>query len=235
MGRYTLNVNINGKGRYSIEVPENGTMKEKVDLSSVDAFTIGESPTYILKALGFESAKVIGKATFYISYIVKGKEKRLDAIFTDTNNLSQVARNNSTKISINNLVFNDFIEKVFIPLTKDYKFMQFLRDNNFLSSKLDEYISYLYGKRYAEDFCISKIKEYASSYKQFRELVIAVELYKNPKFFEINEEQLEESSNLSNQDELDSDKYFGLYSPEEIEKYQEYMDSLPDSFDVHAK
>ena len=117
------------------------------------------------------------------------------------------------------------MDNVFLPLTNDLKFMNFLRDNNFLSPKLNEWIGNLYSKKYGKDFCVAKIKHYASSYKKFRALVMAVELYKNPKFLEPKQIYEEER-------DPDID---GFYSMEEQRDYNSYMENLPDDFVAHEK
>lgn len=224
MGRYTLNVEALGIKK-PVLVKENGVMREKVSLTSIDALTLGSTPLAVLKELDFEHAKFYSQGKLYISYISNRRLRKMKVLYNDLYGLRSIALLGNNKIELDNKEFNSFIDNVFIPMLKDFKFMQFLKDNNFLSPKLDEYIGYLYGRKYDEKYCIKKIKEHASSYSMFRKLVMAVGLFKKMDF---NKAQVTE-------EEREPDNYFGLYSPEELEEYQEYMDNLPDSFDVHTR
>lgn len=236
MGRYTLKVNVNGFGIFTVRVPEEGILKEKVSLMAVDSFTIGKNPRVLLKSLDFNEALLIGKNKFYISYISNGCEKRLEVIFKDVHGLKQLALNGDRKISTFNPKINNFIDKVFLPLMLDPKFKNFLKTNGLLTYKLEEWVEYYLSGNYNLDFCYSKILEYASNYKQFRALVIGCELYKNSNFLKIEEKPNYENFVLSHLDEdIDPDKDFGLYSEEELNDYAEYLESLPDSFDSHEK
>lgn len=227
MGRYTLKSEISGLKPTIIKVPENNKLKEKVSLMAIDALTLDSNPFIILKELDFENARLISQGKFYISYISNKEEKKLNVLFNDAYGLKSIAEEGNREISENNKAFHEFMDKVFIPLTNDLEFMKFARDNNFLSPKLNEWIGNLYSRRYGKDFSIQKIKEYAASYKKFRALVMAVELYKNPKFLEANQ-------NIPFEEERDPD-LDGFYSEEELREQREYLDNLPDSFDVNTR
>lgn len=227
MGRYTLKSNVKGLEPIIINIPENKKIKEKVSLMAIDALTLGSTPIAVLKKLDFENAKVVSQGEFYISYISNNEEKQLNVLFNDAYNLKSIALEGNREISPNNQAFHQFIDKVFLPLTNDLKFMNFLRDNSFLSPKLNEWIGNLYSRRYGKDFCIQKIKQYAASYKKFRALVMAVELYKNPNYLETNQ-------NIYYEEERDPD-LDGFYTQKEKNEYNEYMEKLPDSFASHEK
>lgn len=227
MGRYTLKLNVKGLEPIIISVPENKKMKEKVSLMAIDSLTLGANPMIVLKRLDFDNAKLVSQGEFYISYISNKEEKRLNVLFNDAHGLKSIAEEGNREINPNNKAFHEFIDKVFLPLTNDLKFTNFLRDNDFLSPKLNEWIANLYSNRYGKDFCIEKIKHYAASYKKFRALVMAVELYKNPKYLEANQD-----------DFMDEDRdpdLAGFYSEEEKKAYERYMENLPDGFNAHEK
>ena len=221
MGRYTLNIEAFGI-KSPVLVREDGKPKEKVSLMTIDALTLGSNPLFVLKELDFENARFFSQGTMHISYISNKQLKKLQVLYYDRYGLKSVAQLGKSKIDIENKEFNNFIDNVFIPMVKDFKFLQFLRDNDFLSPKLDEYIGYLYGKKYGDQFCISKIKEYASTYTMFRKLVVAIELFKNP-------------SSLKQLPSFENEKQEEFFDDREKKEYQEYMDNLPDSFDVYSK
>lgn len=222
MGRYTLNVEAFGL-KSPVLVREDGKPKEKVSLMTIDALTLGSNPLFVLKELDFENARFFSQGTMYISYISNKQLKKLQVLYYDRYGLRSIAQLGKSKIDIESKEFNNFIDNVFIPMVKDFRFLQFLRDNDFLSPKLNEYIGYLYGTKYSEEFCVSKIKDYASSYIIFRKLVIAVELFKNPNC-------LKQTPSFEEENEPEE-----FFDDREKEAYQEYMDNLPDSFDVHSK
>ena len=227
MGRYTLKSDIKGLEPIVVSLPENGKIKEKVSLMTIDSLTLGSNPFVVLKKLDFDNAKLVSQGKFYISYISKKEEKRLNVLFNDAYGLKSIALEGNQEISPNNKVFHEFIDKVLLPLTNDLKFMNFARDNGFLSPKLNEWIGNLYSWKYGKDICIKKIKEYAASYKKFRALVMAVELYKNPKF-------LETVNTIYYDDERDPD-LDGFYNEEEKRNYNEYMENLPDEILAHER
>lgn len=215
MGRYTLNVEAFGL-KSPVLVREDGKPKEKVSLMTIDALTLGSNPLLVLKELDFENARFFSQGTMHISYISNKQLKKLQVLYYDRYGLKSIAQLGKSKIDIENKEFNYFIDNVFIPMVKDFRFLQFLRDNDFLSPKLDEYISYLYGKKYSKEFCISKIREYASSYIVFRKLVIALELFKNPNFLK----QIPDS---------EEERQEEFFDAEEMRAYQKYMDNLQTS------
>lgn len=249
MGRYTLKVNVPGYGNFDVAVPEQGMEKMKVSLTSIDSFTIGKSADAILKQLDFKDANVKGRESFYVSYISQGEEKRLNTIFQDAHGLKKIASKNERKINVENSVFCEFIEKTFLPMITSQKFHQFLKSNSLISYKLDEWILNYLHDDYNLDFCYSKIKEYASDYKQFRGLVLGVELYKNNIISNpIKEEKTDKTeepdrpyykryvlSKNNDEDDIDPDRLFGLWSEEELRKYDEYLDNLPYEFHPHDK
>lgn len=227
MGRYTLKSDVKGLGQVIIRIPEEKKVKEKVSLMAIDSLTLDANPKVILKKLDFDDAKLIEQGTFYISYISKGEEKKLKVLFNDAHGLKSIALEGKREISPNNQAFHQFMDKVFLPLTNDLKFMNFLRDNGFLSQKLNEWIGNLYSNKYSKDFCTQKIKEYAASYKKFRALVMAVELYKKPNFLQPKQDYYIEEDRDPDLD--------GFYSSEEKKAYNNYMENLPDSFSAHEK
>lgn len=227
MGRYTLKSDVKGLGQVIIRVPEDKKIKEKVSLMAIDSLTLDTNPKVILKKLDFDDAKLVEQGTFYISYISNGQEKKLEVLFNDAHGLKSIALEGKREISHNNQVFNKFMDKVFLPLTNNLEFMNFLRDNGFLSPKLDEWIGNLYSNKYSKDFCVQKIKEYAASYKKFRALVMAVELYRKPDFL-----QAKQGYYIEEDRDPDLD---GFYSKEEKEEYNNYMNNLPDDFFAHEK
>lgn len=226
MGRYTLKSDIGKIGTAIIKVPENDNLKEKTSLMAIDALTIDSEPMIILRELDFKDAKLVSTGKFYISYISSKQEKRLNVLWNDAHGLKSIALEGRREISPENKAFHQFIDKVFLPLTNDIKFMNFVRDNGFLSPKLNEWIGHLYSHRYNRDFCKEKIKEYASSYKKFRALVMAVEIYKNPEFL-----NLEPKVQYIEERDPDLD---GFYSEEEVSGYEDYMASLPDETHPHT-
>ena len=221
MARYTLNEEAFGI-KSPVLVREDGKQKEKVSLMTIDALTLGSNPLFILKELDFNDAKFFSKGTMHISYISNKQLKKLQVLYYDAYGLRSIALLGKSKIDIDNKEFNNFISNIFTPMLKDFKFVQFLRDNDFLSPKLDEYIGYLYGKKYSEQFCFSKIKEHSTSYTMFRKLVVATELFKNPSF-------------LKRIPSFEDEKQEEFFDDREKEEYQQYIDNLPDSFDVHSK
>ena len=56
---------------------------------------------------------------------------------------------------------------------------------------------------------------------------MAVELYRNPKFLEVNK-------NIPFYDERDPD-LDGFYNEDELRQQREYLENLPDSFEVHDR
>ena len=228
MGRYTLKTDVQGLGKIIIKVPENQKKKEKVNLMSVDAMTLDSNPEFILKKLDFDDAEVIGQGKFYIAYVSNGSEKKLEVLFNDAHGLKGIALEGNREISSTNQAFHQFMDKVFLPLTNDLQFMNFIKDNEFLSPKLNEWIANLYSSRYSKSFCIQKIKEYAASYKKFRALVMAVELYKNPDFL------VPKQKHFYIEEDRDPD-LDGFYSAEEKREYDKYMENLPDEFSAHEK
>ena len=227
MGRYTLKSDVNGLGQVVIKVPENGSIKEKVSLMTIDSLTLDANPSIVVKKIDFDEAKLVLQGKFYISYISAKKEKKLNVLFNDAHGLKSIAMAGQNDISPNNRAFHQFMDKVFLPLTNDLKFMNFVRDNEFLSPKLNEWIGNLYSNKYGKDFCVQKIKEYASSYKKFRAVVMAVELYRNPDF-------LTAKQNYCYKEDRDPD-FDGFSSEEEQKLFDEYMDSLPDTAHPHSK
>lgn len=251
MGRYTLKVNLPEHGDFNIVIPERGVDKLKVDLMTIDSFTIDKNPNFILKHLDFDRALVSGQETFYISYISKGEEKRLSTIFKDAHGLKSISDKGERKINSENSGFCRFIDKVFLPMITDKKVYRFLKAHDLIGYKLDEWIYNYLHDYYKVDFCIEKIKEYLSEYKQFRALVLGVELYKDPKFldpikssenseedieYEVIENDLDEKPfykkyNLSSfSGDTDPDKLFALYSEEELREYDKYLSGLPDEY-----
>jgi len=240
VGRYSLKVGFNNLPSVIIDIPENGKLKEKTSLMAIDSYTIGKEPSYLLKTLDFNQAIINNKTKLYISYISNGYEKRLDPIFNNSHDLKSISDNNERKINIKNSKFLNFMNNVFLPLLEDPRFIVFLKGKNFLTLKLSEWINnYLYNE-YENEFCYFKILEYASNYKQFRSLIIGVELYNNPNYLKQSIVKYEKPNYerfvLSKMnDEIDPDEQFGLYSEEELRKYADYMDSLPSEFDCHSK
>lgn len=244
MGRYSLKVNINNLGDITIKVPDMGVLKEKVSLMAIDAFTIGNKPRTVLKDLDFSEATLSGQNTFYISYISNGKEKRLDPIFTNIYNIKEVALKGNRKISTDNSIFIKFIEKEFLPvINEDNKFIEFLQAHNLINLKLQEWLSNYISDDYDLDFSYSKLLEYASDYKQFRGLVLGLELYQG---LQLSRKQVEEPvieskpyyyrfviSQLDNG--RDPDREFGLFSEEELRKFGESLDALPCESDLNDK
>jgi len=225
MGRYTLKSDVDEMGQITIKVPEDSKKKEKVSLMAIDALTLDSNPFVVLKTLDFDEAYRVSQGKFYISYMSSKEEKKLNVLWNDAHGLKSIAEEGQREISETNQVFHQFIDNVFIPLTRDWKFMNFVRDNGFLSPKLNEWIGALYSNRYGKDFCIQKIKQYAASYKKFRALVMAVELYKNPDYLKFD-------PNIQYFEERDPD-LDGFYSEEEKEQYREYMDNLPEATHPH--
>ena len=225
MGRYTLKSEVPGLEPVIIEIKEANKQKAKVNLTTIDSLTLGSCPLAVLKKIDFDNAKLVSMGHFYISYISKQTEKRLRVLFNDAHGLKSIALEGNTEIRMDNRAFNEFIDKVFLPLTNDYKFMNFLRDNNFISLKIDEWLNNLHSKTFAQKFCIEKIKYYASSYKKFRAIVMAVELYRNPNYL-IPDQVYEEERDP----DLD-----GFYSLEEKKEYDKYMEELPDSYCAYEK
>lgn len=225
MGRYTLKSDTGEMGQVVIKVPEDSKKKEKVSLMTIDALTLGSNPIIVLKNLDFDEAYKVSQGKFYISYISSKEEKKLNVLWNDAYGLKSIAEEGKREISETNQVFQQFMDKVFLPLTNDLKFMNFVRDNGYLSPKLNEWINALYSNRYDKSFCKQKIKQYAASYKKFRALVMAVELYKNPEFLKFN-------SNIDYKEERDPD-LDGFYSAEEKEEFREYMENLPEEQHPH--
>lgn len=247
MGRYTLKVTIDGED-FTVKVPEGGILKDKVSLMAIDAFTIDSNPDFLIKEIDFDKAKLKGHTHFYISYKSDGKEKHLETIFEDAHGLKKHADKGIRQISKENHVFVDFISKTFLPLLSDRKFMRFLKENDLLTLKLEEWLdNYFYDDTYDCNFCYEKILEYASNYKQFRALVLGVELYKNNKDLTTkpvieDEKKISEADLRPNYkrfvlngitDDQDPDALFGLYTEEELEKFAKYLDSLPDEPHPH--
>jgi len=220
MGRYTLKSNVEGMGQVIIKVPEEAKKQEKVSLMAIDVLTIGSNPMVVLKTLDFDEAELISKGKFYVSYMSSKEEKQLNVLWNDAHGLKSIAEEGQREISDSNQVFHKFMDNVFLPLTNDLKFMHFARANGYLSQKINEWISNLYSNKYDESFCNQKIKQYAASYKKFRALVIAVELYKNPEFLKFN-------PNIQYEEERDPD-LDGFYSEEEKRAYREYLENLPE-------
>ena len=225
MGRYTLKSDVSETKSVIIGVPEGAKLKEKVSLMAIDSLTIGSNPMVVLKLLDFDEAKQVSRGKFYISYMSSKEEKRLNVLWTDAYGLKSIAEEGNREISDTNQVFNQFMDKVFLPLTNDLKFMSFVRDNGYLSPKINEWIGNLYSNRYDKSFCKQKIKEYAASYKKFRALVMAVELYKNPDYLKFD-------PNIEYTEERDPD-LDGFYSKKEMQEYQEYMANLPEGYYAH--
>lgn len=257
MGRYTLKVNLPEYGDFNIVIPERGMDKLKVDLMTIDSYTINKNPNIILKHLDFDKALVSGQETFYISYMSNGQEKRLNTIFKDSHDLKSISDKGERKIDIGNSNFYRFINNVFLPMITNRKFYKFLKDKDLIGYKLDEWVYNYLNDYYKADFCIEKIKEYASEYKQFRALILGVELYKDPNFInpikpktqsedEKNDfESFEPIEEIDDErpyyhkyafsglnDDMDPDRMFALYSEEELRAYDEYLNSLPDDFEI---
>ena len=125
MGRYTLNVEALGIKK-PILVKENGVMREKVSLTSIDALTLGSTPLAVLKELDFEHAKFYAQGDLYISYISNRRLRKMKVLYNDLYGLRSIALLGNNKIKLDNKEFNSFIDNVFIPMLKDFKFMQFL-------------------------------------------------------------------------------------------------------------
>ena len=225
MGRYTLKSDVEKMGQVIIKVPEDSKRKEKVSLMAIDALTLGSNPIVVLKTLDFDEASLVSQGKFYISYISSKEEKNLNVLWNDAHGLKSIAEEGKREISETNQVFHQFMDNVFLPLTNDLKFMCFLRDDNYLSPKLNEWINALYSNRYGKDFCVQKIKQYAASYKKFRALVMAVELYKNPDYLKFD-------PNMRYVEERDPD-LDGFYSEEEKEEYRDYIENLPVELHPH--
>lgn len=237
MGRYSLKVDIPGEGCFTVNVPENGLVKEKVSLMAVDSFTINKTPNAIFKELDFDSAKVVGRSKIYVSYMSKGEEKHLYPLFEDVKGIKEIADKNERQVSPDNKVLNKFIEKEFMPLIRKSDFIAFLRKEKLLTLKLEEWINNYKDGYYEADFCLQKITEYASNYKQLRALMIGVELYKDADFLKRQTRVKEEASSNDIQKEtlerpiydyflkkakdledVDPDTSYALYSEEELEK-----------------
>lgn len=226
MGRYTLKSDVEKMGQVIIKVPEESKSKEKVSLMAIDALTLNSNPLVVLKTLDFDDAYLVSQGKFYISYMSSKEEKQLNVLWNDAHGLKSIAEEGQREISETNQVFHQFMDKIFLPMTNDFRFVDFLRDNGYLSPKLDEWLNHLYSNRYDKRFCVQKIKQYAASYKKFRALVMAVELYKNPDYLNFD-------PNIRYIEERDPD-LDGFYSDEEKKEYMEYMENLPDEEHPHA-
>lgn len=241
MGRYSLKVDIPGEGVFTVNVPENGLIKEKVSLMAVDSFTINKTPSAIFKELDFDCAKVVNSSKIYVSYVSKGQEKHLYPLFENIKDIKKIADKNERQISSDNRVLNKFIEHEFMPLINKPAFITFLKEKDLLTLKLEEWINNYKSGYYDSKFCFEKIVEYASNYKQLRALMIGVELYKDANFLtrqsqikeqttDVKQETLEEIETLDRpiydyflkkakaNEDVDPDKSYALYSEEELEK-----------------
>lgn len=231
MGRYTLKANMNDRIEFSIKVFDGEKLREKVSLMAIDYYTSDKSLYDLLKEVEFEHVFLKGNIKFYISYFAKGEERRIDAIFMDSYGLKEIASIGNRQISIQNKIFLNFIDNIFLPLIIKEEFRQFLKSHRLIGYKLIEWISKYLSKDYSLDYCHNKILEYASEYYQFRNLILGVELY-NKVFINkpvLREEKLySERFALQYQDD-DPDRCFGLFTEEELRKYGEYLDNLPSS------
>jgi len=240
MGRYTLKVKIEDLGTFSIKVPEieniNGNLrlaqeqKEKVSLMAIDAFTINKDPSLIIKDLNFDKAVLKGQVKFYISYLSNKQEKKLRTILNGPDELKNVALEGNRNISLDNKYFQNFVNKVFIPKLNNPNFVYFFKKNKLFKFKLDEWVDNYLNGDYDIEYCYKKIVEYASDYKQFRALVMGMELYyqsldKNKTV--THERPNYEKFNSKDSVEEDPDRFFGLYSEDELRKYREELESLP--------
>lgn len=233
MGRYTLKVRLDNNQTITVNLTDNGVLKEKVSLMTIDNYTIGNNPRYILKNLGFNEAELKGNESCYISYISQGKEKNLNVLFNDAHNIKKIANSNERLISNTNPTLINFIDNTFLPLASEEKFINFLKKNHFITAKLEEWLREYIDGECDLDFCYSKIIEHSANYKQFRGLVVGVELYKNHHFLEPKKD--EDFLEQEIEDDIDHDKDFGLYSEEELRKYAEYLESLPEEIHPHDR
>lgn len=249
MGRYTLKVKLNNQ-IITVNLADNGILREKVSLMTIDSYTIGNHPKYILKELGFSEANLKGNEKFYISYLSQGKEKKLNVLFNDTHNIKDLSDKNERIIKPNNPILVEFINNTFLPLAVEKNFREFLKKHNLITAKLEQWVEdYLNGSIDLK-FCYSKILEHSANYKQFRGLVVGAEVYKNHDFLipkEVLNEEIKEVHNQRDtslyrrfilpdlEKDIDPDASFALYSEEELRRYSEYLDSLPDEFHPHDK
>lgn len=114
---------------------------------TIDVLTLGSNSLLILKELDFNGARFYAKGTMHISYISNKQLKKLQALYFDAYGLKSIALLDKRKIDIDDKEFDDFIVNVFIPVVRNFKFVQYFEEEKqeefFDEREKEEYQKYM--------------------------------------------------------------------------------------------
>lgn len=219
MGRYTLTMQTYGNQSIKMPFNENGRKATKVSLWTIDKLTTdSKNEEDFLNSIG--KCQKVNDVT--ITYLNNRELKSVPVAYQDKKALTEVTLNKENKINIDNNVFKKNIY-MFLQKLEDRNFFEFSMNSSLLTDKQKEYITIRieYGnyKKFYED----KIITHSSSYRQFRNILFLIEEYELMKMNKC----LEKESTTEPEDEHDPDLDH-IYSEEEKQEFQAYLDNLPD-------
>lgn len=218
MGRYTLSIQTYDNQTINLRFNQQGKFESKVSLRTIDCLTtqFKDKESFIAR---LKQDYIIEDIN--ITYLANKIVKNTYVAFEDKKDLTKIAMIDKSNIDVNNSVFNSHMYD-FFNMLEDEKFFVFAINSDLLTYKQKEYIEVRIVDGNYDKFYEDKIKNYSSSYLQFRNILFLMELYKMKKQLPKVEIPAEEDTEYYDPDEDN------LYSEEEKRQYQEYMDSLPD-------
>lgn len=231
MGRYSLVMETLANEKIPVLLNENG--HDKFSLPTIDSFTTAlYNDRELLNTIKCHKDKIVnlnvnldaikGFKSFKIIYNKDG-EHQIPVAYCDKTLLNTLSKRiEASTISLNDRAFNSFVFD-FLSMIEKNEFYDFVMSQNIMNYKLTEYITMRREDGDYSDFCLGKIKEHMSNYKQFRDIYFAFVTYKS-----------KDKKVIEDDEEYDPDVDFHP-TPDEVEWYKQYQDSFKTEYNCHAK
>lgn len=216
MGRYTLTMETFNRQIVTINLLEDNQYKEKVSLRTIDKYTTkSTSRDDLIKRIN-SNEKI---KSIKITYIQNGMIKEVPLAYKDKSKLNDVKLEKGSNISLSNTVFQSTMSKL-LDLLNKRDFFSLALNSSLLTLKQKEYIEKIFVDGEYSEFNKNKLYSYSAPYRQFRNILFLIEQYEVHK-------KIEEERKVTIED--DEDDYEDVWlSEEEKEKYEQYLESLPD-------
>ncbi len=204
MDRYSLIKNNGYNDHNVIQIPVNGKTKIKSTLRQIDEFTTkyenGEELLESIKngQIKLEDVSKLKSPKMYlksynkltITYKQAGRMKETGVLFKKNSWVKDTKMVDDSRVDIRDTYFRS-VCKEFLSICASSGGYQFFLDQKCLSNKVCEYVEkMIYDKDYS-DFNRGKVMEHMSTYKQYRDIVLAIKEYRRRQ-----QEEIERSNKL---------------------------------------
>lgn len=179
-------------------IDEEGKEKEKLSLTEIDSFTLNfdsrENLLFYMQKIGYD----FYNSKFIIEYKNNNKTKKIDPVFSDQENLKELALNNQGSYKIKkDASYYKYLYYIIRDIANNYNLIWYLVKNKYMSTWLYENVT-----RYnisistdveAAHIYMTRIKKELTKYKVVRDIEVGIKEYE--KLIKTNANEKETNQN----------------------------------------